>query len=92
MPVIWIVTLQRFLSNLSGKENEPLNESEILQLLNKVPNSNAFTINYTTYNEVQMFILNLRNDCSSGHDNTPVKFLTCGGPNYITDCPHNKYF
>ena len=75
MPVIWTVTLQRFLSNLSGKENEPLNESEILQLLNRVPNSNALTINYTTYNEVQMFNLNLRNDCSSGHDNTPVKFF-----------------
>ena len=62
-------------SNLSGKENEPLNESEILQLLNRVPDSNAFTINYTTYDEVQKIILNLRNDCSSGHDNIPVKFL-----------------
>ena len=62
-------------SNLSGKENEPLNDSEILQLLNRVPDSNAFTINYTTYDEVQMIILNLRNNCSSGHDNIPVKFL-----------------
>ena len=62
-------------SNLSGKENEPLNESEILQLLNRVPDSNAFTINYTTYDEVQKIILNLRNDCSSGHDNIPVKFF-----------------
>ena len=62
-------------SNLFGKENEPLNESEILQLLNRVPDSNTFTINYTTYNEVQKIILNLRNDCSSGHDNIPGKFL-----------------
>ena len=62
-------------SNLSANENEPLNESEILQLLNRVPDSNAFTINYNTYNEVQKIILNLRNDCSSGHDNVPVKFL-----------------
>ena len=62
-------------SNLSGKENEPLNESEILQLLNRVPDSNAFTINYTTYNEVQKIILNLRNNCSSGYGNIPVKFL-----------------
>ena len=46
-------------SNLSGKENEPLHESEILQLLNRVPDSNAFTINYTTYDEVQKIILNL---------------------------------
>ena len=62
-------------SNLSGIENEPLNESEILQLLNRVPDSNAFTINYSTYDEVQKIILNLRNDCSSGHENILVKFL-----------------
>ena len=55
-------------SNLSGKENEPLHESGILQLLNRIPDSNAFTIDYTTYDEVQKIILNLRNDCSSGHE------------------------
>ena len=62
-------------SNFSGKENEPLNKSEILQLLNRDPDSNAFTNNHTTYDEVQKIISNLRNDCSSGHDNIPVKFL-----------------
>ena len=62
-------------SNLFGKENEPLNESEMLQLLNRVPDSKACTINYTTYDEVQKTILNLGNDCSSGHDNIPIKFL-----------------
>ena len=37
-------------SNLSGKESEPLSESEVLQLLKRVPDSNAFiTIKYTTY-------------------------------------------
>ena len=62
-------------SNLRGKENEFLNKLEILQLLNRVPDTNAFTMNYTTYDEVQKIILNLRNDCSSGHDNIPVEFL-----------------
>ena len=62
-------------SNLSEKENEPVNESEILQLLKRVPDSNAFIINYTIYDEVQKIILNLRKDCSSGHGNIPVKFL-----------------
>ena len=62
-------------SNLRGKENEFLNKLEILQLLNRVPDTNAFTMNYTTYDEVQKIILNLRNDCSSGHDNIPVKFF-----------------
>ena len=40
-----------------------------------VPDSNAFTINYTTYDEVQKIILNLRSDSSIGHDNIPLKFL-----------------
>ena len=62
-------------SNLCGKENELLNESEILQLLNRVPDFNAFTINYTTYDEVQVIILNFRNDFFSGHDNIPLKFF-----------------
>ena len=62
-------------SNFSGKENEPLNKLEILQLLNRGPDSNTFTINHTTYDEVQKIISNLRNDCSSSYDNTPVKFL-----------------
>ena len=62
-------------SNFSEKENEPLNKSEILQLLNRDPDSNAFTNNHTTYDEVQKIISNLRNDCSSGHNNIPVKFL-----------------
>ena len=61
-------------SNLSGKENELLNESEILQLLNRVPDSCAFTINCTTYYEVQKIIWNLRNNCSSDHNNVLVKF------------------
>ena len=62
-------------SNFSGKENELLKKSEILQLLNRDPDSNAFTNSHTTYDEVQKIISNLRNDCSSGHDNIPVKFL-----------------
>ena len=52
-----------------------LKESEILQLLNKVPDSSAFPINYTTYYEVQKIILNLRNDCSVDHGIIPVTFL-----------------
>ena len=43
--------------------------------MNRVPDFNTFTTNYTTCNEVQKIILNLRNDCSSDHDNIPVKFL-----------------
>ena len=44
------------------------------QLLNRFPDSDAFTIKFTTYDEVQKIILNLRNACSSGHDNILAKF------------------
>ena len=47
----------------------------MLQLLNRVQDSNAFIINYTTYDEVQEIILNFKSDGSSGHDNIPVNFL-----------------
>ena len=69
IPLIWAI--KTLASNLCAKENEPLNESEIQQLLNRVPDSNVFTINY----EAQKIILNLRNDSSSGQFNIPVKFL-----------------
>ena len=45
-----------------------------MQLLNRVPDSCAFTINCTTYYEVQKIIWNLRNNCSSDHNNVLVKF------------------
>ena len=61
-------------SNLCGNENDPLSKSEI-QLLNRVPDSKAFTINYITYDEVQKIILNYRNECFCGHNSIPVKFL-----------------
>ena len=35
----------------------------------------AFVIKYTSYNEVRKIILELRNDCSSGYDQIPIKFL-----------------
>ena len=35
----------------------------------------AFRLKPTTYDEVKKIILNLRNDCSSGYDSLPVKFL-----------------
>ena len=61
-------------SNLCGNENDSLSKSEI-QLLNRVPDSKAFTINYITYDEVQKIILNYRNECFCGHNSIPVKFL-----------------
>ena len=70
IPVIWTITLQHLRQiSVESKINPWTN-----QLLNRFPDSNAFTTNFTTYDEVQKIILNLRNACSSGHDNILAKF------------------
>ena len=43
--------------------------------LNNTTDSNAFTVSYITYDELQKIIFNLRNDCSSGHGNIHGKIL-----------------
>ena len=74
MPVILPITLQHLNQSLWKGKWTPkriINATTAGQ----VPDSIAFTISYNTYDEVQKIILNLRNDCSSGHNNILVKFL-----------------
>ena len=62
-------------ANLTNKENT---ESDFTTLLNNLPdekNEQSFCLNHTNYNEVYKIISNLKNDCSSGHDNIPVRYL-----------------
>ena len=45
---------------------------------NNLPDENydqSFHLNHTDYNEVYKIITNLNNDCSSGHNNIPVRYL-----------------
>ena len=74
MPVSLPITLQHLHQSL-WKGKWTLKRIINATAAGQVPNSNAFTISYTTYDEVQKIILNLRNDCSSGHNNILVKFL-----------------
>ena len=38
-------------------------------------NSNDFKIQHTNYDQIKKIILGLKNDCSSGYDNIPVRFI-----------------
>ena len=62
-------------ANLTNKENT---KSNLTSLLNNLPDENydqSFHLNHTNYNEVYKIITNLKNHCSSGHDNIPARYL-----------------
>ena len=56
-------------ANLTNKENT---KSNLTSLLNNLPDENY---DQSNDNEVYKIITNLKNDCSSGHDNIPVRYL-----------------
>ena len=56
-------------ANLTNKENT---KSNLRSLLNNLPDENY---DQSNYNEVYKIITNLKNDCSSGHDNILVRYL-----------------
>ena len=58
-------------ANLTNKENTE-------RLLNNIPGENydqSFHLNNNNYNEVYKMITNIKSDCSSCHDNIPVRYL-----------------
>ena len=38
-------------------------------------NSNGFKIQHANYDQIKKIILGLKNDCASGYDNIPVRFI-----------------
>ena len=65
----------QFASNLTSKENQQCDYQSILEKLPKEKRENEFCINHTTYQEVEKIIKGLKNDCSSGFDNIPIRFI-----------------
>ena len=62
-------------ANLSNKENT---KSKFATLLHNLPDENhdqSFHLNHTNYNEICKTITNLKNDCSSGHNNISARHL-----------------
>ena len=74
IPVIWTITLKHLRQISLEMKMKPLTNQKYYSWWTGFPDSNAFTINYTTYDEMQI-ILNLRNNCSSSHNNISVQFL-----------------
>ena len=62
-------------ATLTNKLNTPINQKTIHEHLPESHNDNSFQIQHTTYQEVQKILTSLRNDCSSGFDQIPVKFI-----------------
>ena len=55
-----------------------ITKSNLISLLYNLPDENydqSLHLNHTNYNEVYKIVTNLKNVCSSGHDNIPVRYL-----------------
>ena len=62
-------------SKLINKENVAFDQTKLATIIPEQESDGAFFTKYTTFTEVIKFISELRNDCSSGFDNIPVKFI-----------------
>ena len=62
-------------SRLTNKENAGTANTAFIESLPANDNHNSFKIQHTDYYEVRKILLNLKNDCSTGYDNIPVKYL-----------------
>ena len=72
-------------SKLTNKENAP---SKLPDISSVQANSNGFKIQYTNYDQIKKIILGLKNDCSSGYDNIPVRFMKPVSDHVISPLVH----
>ena len=62
-------------SNLTSKNNKQCDFDAILRNLPRDNRPNESHINHTTYQEIEKIINGLKNDCSSGFDNIPIRLI-----------------
>ena len=72
-------------SKLTNKENAPPKLPDISSMQE---NSNRFKIQHTNYDQIKKIILGLKNDCSSGYDNIPVRFIKPVSDHLISPLVH----
>ena len=72
-------------SKLTNKENAP---SKLPDISSMQENSNGFKIQHTNYDQIKKIILGLKNDCSSGYDNIPVRFIKPVSDHLISPLVH----
>ena len=69
--------LNQYFTTLASKlcKKDNIDQDQLINSLPKEEKDGAFVIKYTSYNGVRKIVLELRNDCSSGYDQIPIKFL-----------------
>ena len=72
-------------SKLTNKENAP---SKLPDITSMQENSNGSKIQHTNYDQIKKIILGLKNGCSSGYDNIPVRFIKPVSDHLISPLAH----
>ena len=70
-------------ANITNKLNKPIDQTLLNNHLPTTERDGVFRMKHTNYQEVRKIINGLRNDCSSGFDRIPVKFIKAAS-DYIT--------
>ena len=71
------------------KKNVAFVQTKLTTIIPEQESDGAFVIKHTTFTELNRFISELRNDCSSGFDNIPVKFIKPVAEDITS--PNSKY-
>ena len=81
------------------KINEPYNFTEFFQNISDDVNPDIFKIKHTNYDEIRKILLGIKNDCATGHDGIPVRYLkpvvddvTSSLVHIINTCINNRVF
>ena len=75
-------------ATITNKPNEPIDQTLINNLLPTTEAEEVFRIKHTNYHEVRKIINGLRNDCYSGFDRIPVKFIKSASDHIISPLVH----
>ena len=62
-------------SCLTHKDNEPHDVTDSFNTISEETELETFKIKHTNYNEVRKIILGIKNDCSTGDDGIPIRYI-----------------
>ncbi|XP_057317065.1 uncharacterized protein LOC130660293 [Hydractinia symbiolongicarpus] len=75
-------------AELCTKVNKPFDQNHFINNLRIDQRNDAFVLQHTNFSEVKRIITTLRNDCSTGYDQIPVKFLKPVADNITSPIVH----
>ena len=62
-------------SCLTHKDNDPHDVTDSFNTISEETELETFKIKHTNYNEVRKIILGIKNDCSTGDDGIPIRYI-----------------